>query len=106
MRPIPLPWLQRATTLLVLMVAVVGPALYRRYQRTQRARNHWARIFQARVDAKRELEQIFVEKKVYKRLETADTQSKVHSTIATGMKKYQKLFVRPISSPPCAAPRR
>jgi topoisomerase-4 subunit A len=42
------------------------------------------------------LEQIFVEKKVYKRLEAADTQKKVHGTVATGMKAHAKLFVRPM----------
>ena len=42
------------------------------------------------------LEQIFVEKKVYKPLENADTQKKVHSTVVTGMKKHESLFVRPM----------
>ena len=42
------------------------------------------------------LEQIFIEKGVYKRLEKAETAEKVHKTVVTGMKKYQDLFVRPM----------
>lgn len=42
------------------------------------------------------LEQIFIEKKVYKRLETAETAEKVYSTVETGMERYEKMFVRPM----------
>ena len=42
------------------------------------------------------LEQIFVEKRVYKRIEEATTQEAVRSEVKTGMAKYKKLFVRPM----------
>ena len=42
------------------------------------------------------LEQIFIEKAVYKRLEKAETAEKVHKTVVAGMKKYEDLFVRPM----------
>ena len=42
------------------------------------------------------LEQIFVEKGVYKRLEGAETAEKIDQVVVSGMKKHQKLFVRPM----------
>jgi topoisomerase-4 subunit A len=42
------------------------------------------------------LEQIFIEKGVYKKLENAETAEKVHKVVVTGMKKYQDLIIRPM----------
>lgn len=42
------------------------------------------------------LEQIFVEKRVYKRIEEADTLDAVRAEVMKGMAKYKKLFVRPM----------
>jgi topoisomerase-4 subunit A len=42
------------------------------------------------------LEQIFIEKGVYKKLENAETAEKVHKVVVTGMKKFQDLFIRPM----------
>jgi len=42
------------------------------------------------------LEQIFIEKGVYKRLEKADTAEKVQKVVVTGMQKYEELFIRPM----------
>ena len=42
------------------------------------------------------LEQIFVEKRVYKRIEEADTLDAVRAEVMQGMAKYKKLFVRPM----------
>jgi topoisomerase-4 subunit A len=42
------------------------------------------------------LEQIFVEKRVYKRIEDATTNEAVRDEVMTGMAKYKKLFVRPM----------
>jgi len=42
------------------------------------------------------LEQIFVEKRVYKKIETARTEKAVKSGVATGMKEHSALFVRPM----------
>ena len=42
------------------------------------------------------LEQIFIEKRVYKRIEEAKTQEAVRKEVRTGMAKYKKLFVRPM----------
>lgn len=42
------------------------------------------------------LEQIFVEKRVYKRIEEAETEDSVRDEVKKGMAKYKKLFVRPM----------
>ena len=42
------------------------------------------------------LEQIFVEKRVYKRIEKATTQEAVRAEVVAGMKPHAKLFVRPM----------
>jgi topoisomerase-4 subunit A len=42
------------------------------------------------------LEQIFVEKRVYKRIEEARTSEAVRKEVMTGMAKHKKLFVRPM----------
>ena len=42
------------------------------------------------------LEQIFVENRVYKRIEQAKTEDAVASEVNKGMAKYKKLFVRPM----------
>jgi topoisomerase-4 subunit A len=42
------------------------------------------------------LEQIFVENRVYKRIEEATTSEAVRSEVMKGMAKYKKLFVRPM----------
>jgi len=42
------------------------------------------------------LEQIFVEKRVYKQIEDKKTAELVRKAVWTGMKKFQKLFVRPM----------
>ena len=42
------------------------------------------------------LEQIFVEKRVYQRIEEATTQEAVREEVGSGMAKYKKLFVRPM----------
>ena len=42
------------------------------------------------------LEQIFVEKRVYKRIEEATTEEAVRSEVKEGMAKFKKLFVRPM----------
>ena len=42
------------------------------------------------------LEQIFVEKRVYKQIEDMKTAETVRKAVWTGMKKHQKLFVRPM----------
>ena len=42
------------------------------------------------------LEQIFIEKGVYKKLETAETAEKVHQVVVRGMKKFAQDFVRPM----------
>jgi topoisomerase-4 subunit A len=42
------------------------------------------------------LEQIFVEKRVYKQIEDKKTAETVRKAVWTGMKKHQKLFVRPM----------
>ncbi len=42
------------------------------------------------------LEQIFVEKRVYKRIEQAKTDEAVRDQVRTGMRKYEDLFVRPM----------
>ena len=42
------------------------------------------------------LEQIFVEKRVYKRIEEANTEESVRDEVMKGMAKYKKLFVRPM----------
>ena len=42
------------------------------------------------------LEQIFVEKRVYKRIEEATTEKAVRDEVNKGMAKYKKLFVRPM----------
>ena len=42
------------------------------------------------------LEQIFVEKRVYKRIEEAKTEEAVRSEVKQGMAKFKKLFVRPM----------
>ena len=42
------------------------------------------------------LEQIFIEKKVYKRLEQAKTAEAVRQEVWDGMSEYEKLFVRPM----------
>jgi topoisomerase-4 subunit A len=42
------------------------------------------------------LEQIFVEKRVYKRIEKAATEKAVRHEVLLGMKRYEDLFVRPM----------
>ena len=42
------------------------------------------------------LEQIFVEKRVYKRIEKAATEKAVRREVLLGMKRYEDLFVRPM----------
>jgi topoisomerase-4 subunit A len=42
------------------------------------------------------LEQIFVEKRVYKRIEEATTEKAVRDEVMKGMAQYKKLFVRPM----------
>lgn len=42
------------------------------------------------------LEQIFVEKRVYKRIEDATTEEAVRNEVVKGMAKFKKLFVRPM----------
>jgi topoisomerase-4 subunit A len=42
------------------------------------------------------LEQIFVEKRVYKKIETAKTEKAVKSAVASGMKAHSALFIRPM----------
>ena len=42
------------------------------------------------------LEQIFVEKRVYKQIEDKKTAETVRKAVWTGVRKYQKLFVRPM----------
>ena len=42
------------------------------------------------------LEQIFIEKGVYKKLEQAETAEKVHQVVVRGMKKFERDFVRPM----------
>ena len=42
------------------------------------------------------LEQIFIEKRVYKAIEEARTEEAVRKAVKTGMAKYKKLFVRPM----------
>jgi topoisomerase-4 subunit A len=42
------------------------------------------------------LEQIFVEKRVYKKIETAKTEKAVKSAVANGMKQHSALFIRPM----------
>ncbi len=42
------------------------------------------------------LEQIFVEKRVYKQIEDKTTSDAVRNAVTTGMKAYAKLFVRPM----------
>ena len=42
------------------------------------------------------LEQIFIEKGVYKKLEKAETAEKVHQVVVRGMKKFEEDFVRPM----------
>ncbi|MDG2333650.1 MAG: DNA topoisomerase IV subunit A [Myxococcota bacterium] len=42
------------------------------------------------------LEQIFVEKRVYKRIEEATTEESVRDEVMKGMAKFKKLFVRPM----------
>jgi topoisomerase IV subunit A len=42
------------------------------------------------------LEQIFVEKRVYKRIEEATTEKSVRDEVMKGMAQYKKLFVRPM----------
>ena len=42
------------------------------------------------------LEQIFVEKRVYKRIEEATTEAAVRDEVVKGMAKFKKLFVRPM----------
>ncbi|MCS5636027.1 MAG: DNA topoisomerase IV subunit A [Myxococcota bacterium] len=42
------------------------------------------------------LEQLFVEKRVYKRIEEANTEESVRDEVMKGMAKYKKLFVRPM----------
>jgi len=42
------------------------------------------------------LEQIFVEKRVYKRIEEATTEGSVRDEVMKGMAKFKKLFVRPM----------
>jgi len=42
------------------------------------------------------LEQIFVEKRVYKRIEEATTSEAVRSEVVEGMAQYAKLFIRPM----------
>jgi len=42
------------------------------------------------------LEQIFVEKRVYKRIEEATTEEAVRDEVVKGMAKFKKLFVRPM----------
>ncbi|MCZ6806062.1 MAG: hypothetical protein O7F08_03855, partial [Deltaproteobacteria bacterium] len=48
-------------------------------------RKHWLR-----------LEQVFVEKRIYKLIEDKTTAEAVRKAVWTGMKKHQKLFVRPM----------
>ena len=56
------------------------------YDRDQLAdRKHWLT-----------LEQIFVEKRIYKLIEDKTTAEAVRKAVWTGMKKHQKLFVRPM----------
>jgi topoisomerase-4 subunit A len=43
------------------------------------------------------LERIFVEHKVYRGLESAETEEAVRAQVWNGMKKHQRLFVRPMS---------
>jgi topoisomerase-4 subunit A len=47
------------------------------------ARQHWLT-----------LEQIFIEERVYQRIETAKTEAAVHTAVVTGMKPFAKRFVR------------
>ena len=42
------------------------------------------------------LEQIFVEKRIYKQIEDKKTAEAVRTAVSTGMKKHQRLFVRPM----------
>ena len=42
------------------------------------------------------LEQIFVEKRVYKRIETAKTEQSVKDEVNTGMAKFEDMFIRPM----------
>jgi topoisomerase-4 subunit A len=43
------------------------------------------------------LERIFIEKRVYRGLEDAETEEAVRERVVTGMKKYARLFVRPMN---------
>jgi len=43
------------------------------------------------------LEQIFVEQRVYKRIEKAATEERVRREVVQGMKKFEELFVRPMA---------
>lgn len=57
------------------------------YDREQLAdRKHWLT-----------LEQIFVEKRIYKQIEDKKTAEAVRTAVSTGMKKHQRLFVRPMA---------
>lgn len=42
------------------------------------------------------LEQIFIDKGVYKKLEKAETAEKVHKVVVAGMKKFEEHFIRPM----------
>ena len=42
------------------------------------------------------LEQIFIEKRIYKRIETAKTADRVHSEVQQGLAPFAKQFVRPL----------
>jgi topoisomerase-4 subunit A len=42
------------------------------------------------------LERIFIENRVYKKIETAKTQEKVHDAVMTGMGEFKRQFVRPM----------
>ncbi|HTO68591.1 MAG TPA: DNA topoisomerase IV subunit A [Myxococcota bacterium] len=42
------------------------------------------------------LERIFIENRVYKKIETAKTQEKVHEAVVSGMAEFKRQFVRPM----------
>ncbi len=42
------------------------------------------------------LERIFIENRVYKKIETARTEEKVHDAVMTGMSEWKRQFVRPM----------
>jgi topoisomerase-4 subunit A len=79
--------------------ATVGEVLVRHSEQLREQIRAELELEQRRITDRKHwltLEQIFVEKRVYKKIETAKTEKGVKSAVVSGMKEHEALFLRPM----------